>query len=75
MEVHTCRMCKENYHEHRGDRASDLDEKYIRHLGFCEMNCFNKLTDKGKDYYIAYAYLYGDDLKRNNIKIKNKYLK
>ena len=68
-------MCKENYHERVADVESHDDKKYIRHLGFCDMDCFNKLNTKGQNYYKAYAYLYGDDLKKNNIKIPKKHIK
>lgn len=75
MEVQQCRMCESNYHEYPNDMSSRYEDVYIRHLGFCDMDCYNQLTDKGKTYYKSYAYIFGDDLKKNNIKVPKRHKK
>ena len=75
MEIQKCRICESNYHEYPNDKSSKVESIYIRHLGFCDMDCYNKLSEKGKNFHKAYAYIYGDDLKANNIKVPKRHLK
>ena len=75
MEVQRCRMCDRNYHEYPNDKHSKYEDIYIRHLGFCDEDCYNKLTVKGKSFCKLYACVFGDDLKKNNIKIPKRHIK
>ena len=75
MEVQKCRVCGSNYHEYPDDVTNPRHEIYIRHLGFCDLDCYDKLSKKGQNFYKAYAYVYGDDLKRNQIPVTKRHLK
>jgi len=73
MEARKCRICDGNYIEYQTDAGSREEERYIRHLGFCDEECYNKLTEEGKDYYKAYAYIFGPIHKEKNIKVPKKH--
>ena len=52
--VEECRVCGSRYSEYPGDKDSIEEGIYIRHLGFCDINCYNKLNDKGVTWYKYY---------------------
>jgi len=66
MEFFNCRKCNSKYESHSyfDGRSKEL-EKYIRFMGYCDMNCWNKLDDGEKNEDLMHTYIYGDSRKRN----------
>ncbi len=76
MEYHKCRMCDNKYEMDKGNRAAaarDI-ETYSKYLGFCHMDCWNKLAPKWKDEEIVHAYIYGNIRNKNSVKIHQRKL-
>lgn len=73
MEYHNCRVCGDTYETHTEKDSKSRDEySYARYLGFCNRDCYDKLTEKEKSVEHLFAYVYGDTRKRNKLKYKSK---
>lgn len=73
--VEECRICGSRYSEYPGDKNSIEEDIYIRHLGFCDMDCYNKLNDKAKDYYMLHNFLFGEKFKKDKIPVPHRHLR
>jgi hypothetical protein len=70
-----CRCCKCKYEEYGGDKQSTNIQDLIRYYGICSDECWDKLSDKGKNRVKIHSYLFGDARKKNDIKIPKSYYK
>ena len=43
MEYHNCRLCDDKYETHPNDGKSNKLNIYLKYLGFCQPECWNKL--------------------------------
>ena len=71
MEYFECRHCDDKYESHAvRDGNSETINQYVRFLGFCKTECWDKLDEGEKDKELMFAFINGDARKRNNFKIK-----
>jgi len=75
MEYHNCRCCDCVFEEHPKDKISRDVNRYNHYLGICSDHCRDKLTDDGYNKLSIHTYLYGDDRKRNKVKLPKEYFK
>jgi len=66
MEYHKCRACEKQYETEKKDGDSEMMNKYIKWLGFCDIKCWDKLTDDQQTNECIFAYIHGDIRKLNN---------
>jgi len=74
METVKCRMCQGNYIDEPKFKNGN-HKHYVHHLGFCGKSCWDKLSIKGQSFACVYNDLYGDYMKKNNIKVCDHHLK
>ena len=74
-DIWECRVCDGRYEEYHTDKANKDLHKYIRYLGICGKDCWNKIKPKKKDLIMLRACITNDDRKINNIKIPKDYYK
>jgi len=73
MEYFKCRHCDESFESQAShDGNSENLNQYIRFLGFCKPDCWDKLDEGEKNKELMFAYINGDSRKRNNFKINKK---
>jgi hypothetical protein len=75
MDYHKCRCCDCVYEEHPKDRVSRKEERYMHHIGICSPHCMKKLKPEAINKMHAYTFLFGDDRKKNGLKIPKSYYK
>ena len=60
-----CIKCDKDYESNsKLDRKSNELKKYVKYLGYCSEECFNKLSYEKKEKELRFAYIYGDKKKR-----------
>ncbi len=70
MEYHNCRLCDDKYETHPSDGKSNKLNIYLKYLGFCQPECWDKLEKEDQHKELMFAYIYGDSRKQNRFKVK-----
>lgn len=70
MEYHLCRGCDKKYEEQSHYKKSKKMEHYIKsYLGFCGMDCWDKLSTRQKAQENMLVYIHGTVRKDNHYKL------
>lgn len=72
---HNCRTCNIVYEEPKGAKSAPHIKDYCKYLGFCNQECFEKLSERGKDILMFRALIEGDKLKKNKVPVSKVLLK
>ena len=71
-----CRQCDKEYLSRAAlDEQSKILNTYVRYMGYCSENCFNKLSEDQKIHDLMHVYIYGDLRKREYSIIKRLKIK